>query len=175
MMLVENLIKCVVAFAVASSAYALADTFNMKTGTWEITFTTVTTGMPIPADALARMVPEQRARIEKTLRARDGKPSSLVKQSCVTKNDLDQNHLLLSADENRCKKKIITKSASKIAFQQTCAAPRASTTKVEIEANTPERIAASMDIVQNGASGKIHVGIKGRWLSAKCSSNRDGG
>lgn len=173
-MLVENLLRCAVIFAVATPLFASADPLNMKTGMWEITMTTVTTGMPIPAEALGRMLPEQRARIERVLRERAGKPSSHVTKSCVTKNDLDQNHLLKSADEKRCVKSIISKSASMIAFQQTCAAPRASTSQVEIEANTPETITASMDNVQDGASGRIHVGIKGRWLSASCSAIKDG-
>jgi len=173
-MLIDNLLRCAAVFAIATPLFAFADSLNMKTGTWEITMTTVTTGMPIPPEALDRMLPEQRAKVEEAMRARAGKARSHVTKSCVTQNDLDQNLLLKSADANRCKKKIISKSSRKIAFQQTCTPPRASTSNVKIEAKTPERIAASMDIVQEGASGKIHVDIRGRWLSTGCAAIKDG-
>jgi hypothetical protein len=154
--------------------YAFADSLNAKTGAWEITTTTLTTGMPVPAEALAKMPPGQRANIEKTMQARAGKPSTHMRKSCVTKKELDEDRVIKSDDEGQCKKKIISKSASKIVFEQTCAAPHASTSNVTIEAKTPESIVASMDMVRGGASGKIHADIKGRWLSTSCAGIKEG-
>jgi hypothetical protein len=170
---VKILLRCAIAFAVASPLYALASSFNAKPGAWEITTTTLTQGMMIPAEALANMPPAQRARIENSMQARSGKPSTHVTKSCVTKADLDQDRVLKSDDEEHCKKKIISKSASKIVYEQTCPAPDASRTTVKVEASTPESIAATMDMVQGGGDGKIHVDIKGRWLGASCAGIKD--
>jgi hypothetical protein len=31
----------------------------------------------------------------------------------------------------------------------------------------------SMDMVQGGSAGKVHVDIKGRWLGASCAGIKD--
>jgi hypothetical protein len=138
-----------------------------------MTMTTLVAGLQPPAEALAKMPPEQRANIEKALQARAGKPSTLVTQSCVTQQDLDQDRIIKSEHEEQCRKKVISKSASKIVIEQTCGAPSASTSTVVIEAKTPESIAATMDLVQAGTGGKVHVDIKGRWLGTSCAGVKD--
>jgi len=173
-MSVKTLLRCAIAFAVAMPLYALADSFNMKTGAWEITTTTLMNGMLIPAEDLAGMPPAQRARIEKAMQARAGKPSTHVMKSCVTKTDLDQDRVLKADDEEHCKKKIISKSSSKIVYEQTCSGHEASKSTVTVEAKTPESIAASMDMVQQrSGGGKIHVDMKGKWLGSSCAGIKD--
>ncbi len=44
--------------------------------------------------------------------------------------------------------------------------------KMIIEAETPESIVGSIDIVQSGG-GKVHGNIKGRWLGASCAGIKD--
>lgn len=173
-MFARTLLRFAVAFAVASPLCALADSLNAKTGAWEMTTTVLTTGMPAPSESLAKMTPEQRAKIEKMMQSRAGKPSIRVEKSCVTQKELDQDLIIKSNEEDQCTKKIISKTANKIVIEQTCAAPQASTSTMTIEAKTPENIVASIDVLQKGASGKIHVDIKGRWLSASCAGTRDG-
>jgi len=168
-MVLKRLIQCAVALAVAAPLYAHADSLNAKPGAWEMTTTTLTTGVPVPAEELAKMPPAQRARIEETMRSRAGKPRTRVKKSCITKKDLDQDRIIKSDDEGQCKNKIISKSSRKIVLEQTCGASHASTATVVIETKTPESISARMDMVQGGASGKVHVDITGRWLSPDCS------
>jgi hypothetical protein len=172
-MFAKTLLRCTVACAVAMPLYALADSLNAKVGAWEITTTSLTTGMPVPPDALAGMPPEQRARIEKAMQARSGKPSTHVAKSCITKEDLDQDSIFKSDEESDCARKIISKSAKKIVIEQTCVAPNASTSTMTIEAKTPESIVANIDMVQGGANGKVHVDIKGRWLGASCAGIKE--
>jgi hypothetical protein len=172
-MFFKNPLRCAIAFAVAMPLYALADSFNAKPGAWEITTTTLTKGMMIPADALANMPPAQRANLEKTMQARSGKPSTHVTKSCVTKSDLEQDSVLKSEDEKNCKKKIVTKSASKMVYEQICTGENAYRSTVKLESRTPESISASMDMLQAGGGGKIHVDIKGRWLGASCAGVKE--
>jgi len=172
-MSIRNLLYCAIAFTYAMPLYALADSFNAKPGAWEITTTTLTTGMLIPAEALANMPPAQRAKVEKSMQARSGKPSTHVTKSCVTKTDLDQDRVLKSDDEEDCKKKIVSKSASKIIYEQTCTGENAYKSTVKVEARTPESISANMDMVQGGSGAKIHVDIKGKWLGSSCVGIKD--
>ena len=171
-MFARNLLRCALVFTVMTPWYAIADSLNAKVGAWEMTMTTLTTGMLVPAEAMASMAPEQRAKIEKAMQARAGKPSTQVTKSCITKEDLERDQLIKSDDEGKCTKRIVSKSANKILFEQTCAAPHVSTTTVMIEAKTPESLVASMDMVQGNAGGKIHVDINGRWLGASCGDIR---
>jgi flagellar motor protein MotB len=152
---------------------ALADSLNAKPGAWKMTTTTLTTGMLAPPDVLAKMSPEQRAKIEAMMPARAGKPTTHVHASCMTQKDLDEDRIIKeSDDEDQCTQKIITKSPSRLVVEKTCPAPRASTSKMTIEAKTPESIVASVDMTQ-GAGGKVHVDIKGHWLRASCAGIKD--
>jgi hypothetical protein len=153
---------------------ALADSFNAKPGAWEMTITTLTTGMPAPPDMLTKMSPEQRAKIEAMMQARAGKPSTHVYPSCITQKDLEEDRIIKeSDDENHCTQQIITKSANKLVLEKRCPAPRASTSKMTMEAKTPESIVASIDMVQGSAEGKVHVDMKGHWLRASCAGIKD--
>jgi hypothetical protein len=172
-MLFRNLLRFAIAFAVTMPLSALADSFNAKPGAWEISATTLMKGMMISAEALAGMPPEQRAMVERTMKARSGKPNTLVTKSCVTKADLDQDRMIKSEDEESCKKKIISKSASKMVYEQTCTGENAYKSTVTLEAKTPESIAATMDMVQSDGGGKVHVEMKGKWLGTSCAGIKD--
>jgi hypothetical protein len=173
-MSVKILLRFAVAFAVATPLYALADSFNMKPGAWEMTVTTLTSGMLIPPEALANMPPAQRARLEKAKQAREGKPHTHVTKSCVTKESLDQDRVIKSDDEEHCKKKVISKSAKKIVYEETCGDPNPSKSNVMMEASTPESMQAHMDMVRGKADeGRIQVDFKGKWLGASCAGIKD--
>lgn len=167
-MFTKDIFRCAIALAIVAPSHVFADALNVKTGAWEMTTTTLITGMPVPAEALAKMTPEQRARMEAMLAARAGKPSTHVSKSCVTKEDLDQDSMIKS-DNVDCKKDIISRSTTKIVVTETCNAPHASTSNVTISAETPENVVANMDMMQAGASGKIHVDVDGRWLGSSCA------
>jgi len=115
------------------------------------------------------MTPTQRAGLEKAMQARALKPVTIVTKSCFTQKDLDEDHMLTSAKEHQCIKKILSKSANKIVFEQTCPAPNASASSVTMEATSPESMLMNIDAVQGGAHGKVHVTTTGRWLGASCA------
>ncbi len=91
---------------------AQAESFNAKPGAWEMTYTGLSTGTLIPPDVLAKMPPEQRARIEQSMQASSDKPSTHATKSCITKEDLDQNRIIKEEeDENEpgCATKVVSK------------------------------------------------------------------
>jgi len=148
---------------------ALADSFNVKTGVWEVTSTGVASGIMIPPEILERIPPERRAHFEEVMQARSGEPQTHVSQYCLTQQDLDQNNVIKEEFEKdvECQTKIVSQSSSKLVLERTCPAPYASTSQISIVATTPKRVIASVDRSEEGA-GKIHVDIKGRWLGASC-------
>ena len=170
---IRKLLLLIVGFTLAMPLYALADSFNAKPGAWEVTTTTLMKGMMIPAEALASMPPAQRARVEQSMQARSGKPSTHMTKSCVTKADLDQNRMFKSEDEENCKKMIISKSASKMVYEQTCTGKNAYKSTVSVESRTPEIMEASMDMVRSGGGGKIHMDMKAKWLGASCAGIKE--
>lgn len=163
----------VLTLVLATPLWSLAAGLNTKTGAWEMTTTTTRSGMLIPAEALAKMSAEQRARIEATMKARAGQNKTHVHQHCVTQADLDQNRMLESDEDAKCSRKVISSSASKLVMERQCPAPHASKVRMTMESTSPDKIVASIDVTQ-GSNGKMHMDIKGRWLSASCAGIKNG-
>ncbi len=153
---------------------AHAESFNAKPGTWEMTYSGLSTGTMIPPEVLAKMPPEQRARIEQSMQARSGKPGTHTTKSCITKEDLDQNRIIKEEEEDEpgCTTKVLSRSSGKMVLERACPPPRASTSRMAMEAKTPETLVASIDMDRAG-SGKVRIDIKGRWLGASCAGIAD--
>ena len=153
---------------------AQAESFNAKPGAWEMTFTGLSTGTMIPPDVLAKMPPEQRARIEQSMNTRSGKPATHSSKTCVTKEDLDQNRIIKEEDEDEpgCATKVVSKSSRKMILERSCPSPRPSTSRITMEAKTPETLAATIDMDRTG-SGTVHIEIQGRWLGTSCAGIAD--
>ena len=119
------------------------------------------------------MPPDKRAKFEAAMQARAGKSTTHVHTSCMTQKDLDEDRMIKSDGEDQCTQKIITNSATRRVIEKTCPAPHASTSQMTMEVKTPESVVASIDMVQGGASGKVHVDMKGRWLGTSCAGIKD--
>lgn len=92
-------------------------------------------------------------------------------KECVTQQDLGHNCMIKEEREDgglQCKTQVISKSSSKLVTERACPAPRASISQMAMEAKIHESIVGSIDMTGAG-SGKVHVDIQGRWLSARCA------
>jgi hypothetical protein len=152
---------------------ARAESLNVKPGAWEMTVTTVASGMKLSPEMAANMTPAQRAQMEQMMKAREGKPRTMTVPSCLTKEDVSQDRIIKEMEDEdddaevNCKIKVISKSSSKLVIDQICPGPPASTGRLTIEAKTPESLVATSDRNLKG-SGKAHLDIKGKWLRASC-------
>ena len=94
---------------------------NLKEGLWEVTSTHSMTGMPgIPPETLAKMPPEQRARMEAAMKQRGmGGPKTDVRKHCITKEKLEKQSAF---DENRkdCTRTIVSSTGSKLEMKIHC-------------------------------------------------------
>jgi uncharacterized protein DUF3617 len=174
----RNMLRYAIAFAVAMPLSAMAESFTLKPGAWEVTRTITSTGITLPDAVLANMSPAQRATIEKRMLARSGKPQTHTNRSCVKRANLDLDKLTQSLTEadkqGRCTTKIITRSSSKYAFERTCQAPYAVTLKVSWESASAESLVGSSDLQMKDAEGKVHIDIKSHWVGASCAGINDG-
>jgi len=100
---------------------------NIKEGLWEVTTTHSMTGMPgMPPDALAKMSPEQRARVEEMMKQRGiGGPTTKVTKSCVTREKIDKD--MAFADERQdCTRTVVSSSPSHFEMKFHCERKKAS-------------------------------------------------
>ncbi|MBK8276673.1 MAG: DUF3617 domain-containing protein [Nitrospira sp.] len=160
-------------FLLAPTPDVHAESFNIKPGAWEMSVTTVTSGMKLSPELSAKMAPAQRAHMEQMMKAREGKPQTRNAQACITKEDLSQDRIIKEMEDEdedtavQCKVKILSKSSTKLVLDQLCPGPPSATTHFTIEAKSAESFAAVGDRQETG-SGKSHIDIKGKWVSASC-------
>lgn len=157
---------------------ARAESLNVKSGAWEMTVTTVSSGMKLSPEMAAKMTPVQRAQMEQMMKAREGKPHTTTLQSCLTKEDVSHDRIIKEMEDEdddgevRCTVKVISKTSSKLILDKMCPGPSPSTTHFTIEAKATDSIVAIGDREQQG-SGKSRMDIKGRWLRAACEGIED--
>ena len=155
-----------------------AESLNVKPGTWEMTVTSVTSGMKISPEMSAKMTPAQRAQMEQMMKAREGKPHTMTAQSCLTKEDVNHDRIIKEMEDEdedptvQCKVKVLSRSSAKLVLDQICPGPPPATTHFTIEAKTSESILATGDRNEQG-SGKTRLEIKGKWLGASCEGIED--
>jgi hypothetical protein len=155
---------------VASCAFplsALAAPLDLRPGNWEVTMATQVADLPIPQDTLATMPPDQRAKFDAAVKAREGKVNTTTMQACVTKEDLERGDLMKSEREN-CSRKIIEQTARRFEVEESCSAPDPSQTHMTFDAKSPEAYTATI-ARSRGEGGRAHIELTGRWLDAKCA------
>jgi hypothetical protein len=99
--------------------------FDVKLGLWESTLSTEMSGMAmptapqIPPDALSRMPPEQRARVEAMMKGRGGSPRSMTVKSCITKETLSRAGAFGQPDKS-CTMTVVSSTPTKQVLHMDC-------------------------------------------------------
>lgn len=152
---------------------------NIKPGLWEVSVDPEISGeMPIPEDQLARMTPEQRARLEAAIK------SSLAKgvqhhryRECMTPEkiargfDIDKN-----GDDASCKRKVISSTPSEVTLHDECDRPeRKTVTDVHFEVKGGTQMSGKLKVLMtsNGKSMTVNSAVAGKWLGASCGDVKD--
>ena len=146
------LLSLTVAAGVAAAAVLYAETMNVKTGLWEVTSTTQTTGAP-PVD-LSNVPPERRAQIEAMMKERfGGEPKTEVKKECITKEKLEKDLFGDDDMKGECTRTSVTATATVHEVKFECAGNGGkSTGDIRIEAQSTERATgtANVNVAMNG-------------------------
>ena len=169
-------ISCTAALAVFTAVSApAADSFqppDVKVGLWETTTTTDLGGASmISPEALARLTPERRAKIEAARKAREAKgPQTRTRQNCLTKEKLNKP-LTFDESQESCKKTVISSSRNKQEFHSECATEFGkSSSDMRFEAPNSESIkgTAQMTMTTGSGTSTINVTFSSKWIGPVC-------
>jgi len=164
--MMKNALCIVILTAGACSAADNLTTLNTKPGLWEVTSVTERSGMPpIPADALAKMPPETRARIEAQFK---GTPTTTTKQSCFTQEDIVKG--LGNSLEKSCRQTVVSSTGSRLEIKWECDGSQKSTGSMKIEAPDPLHVNSLINFTMgaNGHEMNMKVTNSAKWLSNSC-------
>ena len=165
-------------FAVALSAawpIALAadPSLDIAPGLWEITMRAESTGdLPVPEEALARMSPEQRAKLEATMRAAIAQPHKL--KECLTAEKIRQGLALDPQKNPSCTRTVVSSSPILLDMHETCTGANPRTATVHVEAPDPHTMHGTVhtDMTRNTRTMTVKGTMDGTWLGADCGSVR---
>jgi hypothetical protein len=157
--------KNVLAVLILAAGVSRADDvtpLNLKPGLWETTTVQERSGMPsIPPETLARMPPEQRARIEAMT---SSKPAATTTQSCRVEKDLKP---FTDGGNQSCKQTIVTSTGTKQEVKMEC---DKGTGTVTVEAKDSEHVngLVTMHMGSNGRNMDMKITITAKWISSSC-------
>ncbi len=151
---------------------------NIKPGLWQVSVDPEISGeMPIPEDQLARMPPEQRARLEAAIKA------SLAKgvqhhayKECMTPEKIGRGFDIDKNDEAGCMRKVISSTSSELTLHDECDKPdRKSVTDVHFEVKGGTQMNGKVKVVMtsNGKTMTVNSTVAGKWLGASCGDVKD--
>lgn len=140
------------------AATLLAQSFELRTGTWEFT---MTVQGAIPMDGIP---PAMRAQMEAEMR----KPQTY--KGCVTAEDVKDLRLGKNSDdddEEDCK--VVSSKMTRITADivRQCAGDDPKTETAHYEATTPQTLKAAIATKKPG--GTMTMNVTGKWLAAKCT------
>ncbi|MGO9863806.1 MAG: DUF3617 domain-containing protein [Terriglobales bacterium] len=148
---------------------------NVKLGLWENTVTHSITGMPampaIPPDTLAKMPPEQRARIEAMMKQSGmGGPATDVHKECITQEKLDKQSAF-DVTQHGCTRTVVTSTASKLELKIHCEQKQAiSDGTLVVEASGADSAKGTMHLVTNAAGRNMNMdfSFSSKYLGPDC-------
>jgi Protein of unknown function (DUF3617) len=161
---------------------------DVKPGLWENTTTTEMSGMSMPnmpalsADQLAKIPPDQRARIEAMMKGGAGSPRTTTTKGCVTSEMLSKP--LFDNGDKSCTFKLVNSSAGSQQIHAECSRGNGKTTgDLNLERVDSEHYKGTMvmKMSADGASraGSQNMNIKfdftSKWLSSDCGDVKPAG
>lgn len=144
---------------------------NIKVGLWEVTSTHSMKGMAaianIPPETLAKMPPEQRAKIEAMTK---GTPTTDVRKECVTKEKLAK-FSAFSDNRGDCTRSVMNSTGSKLEVKFHCEEKQSSSDGTfKLEALSSDSIKGSMHMDANakGQAMSMDFVISSKYLGSDC-------
>jgi len=146
---------------------------NVKEGLWEMTVTHSMSGMPampdIPPDVLAKMPPDQRARMEAMMK---GGPSTDVRKECITKEKIEKNSAF-SNNRGDCTRTVVNSTGSKLEVKIHCEEKQASTDgTLVLETVGSDHVKGTMQMQSatnaNGHTMNMNFTFSSKYLGPAC-------
>ena len=147
---------------------------NVKTGLWESTITSTTSGqMPLPAELLSRLSPEQRAKFEARMKERSApKARNVTNRDCETKEKLAEQPF---SSQKECKQTILTSTSTKAEIKVACEYGDVKSSGVmHIDVLSPESVRGSGQMTSQGGGHTftVNTSFSGKWLGPSCGDTK---
>jgi len=171
-------VKRIVIAAMLLSSTALAQAkfqpLNVRTGLWESTVTSTTSGqMPLPAELLSRLAPEQRAKFESRMKGNSApKTRTFTNKDCETKEKLSEQPF---SSQKECKQTILTSSTTKAEVKMVCEfGDVRSNGTMHIDVLSPESVKGFGQMTSNGGGHAmtVNTSFSAKWLGPSCAGGR---
>ncbi len=156
--------------AIAALPALAADGLNVKTGTWETTLTTKTSGMTMPAEAMANMNPQQKAQMEAMMKQMSAAgPRTITDKSCVTEKDLKEGAFRGQQEkDSSCTYKPVATSGRHQEMTFECPGKRGvSSGHMVVDATDSSNVKGEMHIKAEGVT--IDSTFTSKWLGPTCA------
>lgn len=167
-----------VALLWASASWAADDIkpLDVKPGLWETKASTETAGMPkmpaaqMPLEALSKLPPEQRAKMEAMMKSRAaGGPMVTTTRTCITRESLSSGRAFARVQAS-CANRIIASTSSKLQIHMECNEGMKMTGDMTVERLDAEHTKGSM-VMKGGQPEhpiETKMSFETRWLAADC-------
>jgi hypothetical protein len=152
---------------VAVAARADSPALNVKTGLWEMTLHV--TGLTIPEEQLARLPPEQRAKVQAMLG--EAAQAHTVK-TCLTQEKLARGVFGPDASHPECKRSVTGNTGNAFDMQVECTlADGAVSSTMHVEAPDPQTMKGKT-VMTRANQPPMTSTVDGRWLAADCGDTK---
>jgi Protein of unknown function (DUF3617) len=150
-----------------------ADGLAAKTGLWETTTVMNTGAIAIPADALAKIPPAQRAQMEQMFKQMGARgPTTTQSKSCVTEKDLKEGAFRQQAEPgSNCKYTAVTDTPRKQEWTFQCTGSGAATGRMQVDAADSTHVHGTMEV--KTAQVTMNMKFDSTWLGASCAGAED--
>jgi hypothetical protein len=167
------------ALACAAAWGADIHPLDVKQGQWETTSSMQMSGMPaatIPPDILAKMPPEQRAKVEAMMAARAGKPTA--RTSCMTKEKMHEAWNTGQEALKTCTTTVLTSTGSKQEMRVECNRNGMKTSgTIKVEALDSEHIKGTVQMMsddpsKSGPGMNMSYTFTSKWVGEACTETK---
>jgi hypothetical protein len=157
-----------------STVVLAADGLDVKTGLWEMTYTSDIQGSFVPQATLDQMTPAQKAQLAAAARKQAAQgPRTWTEKTCVTAKDLKAGAFRAPDDQDDPDCKFTMKSQTRTLQEGStvCGGAEARRGDMKIEAQGRDRIKGSITVASKG--GNLSMQLAGKWLSDSCAGADD--
>ena len=147
---------------------------DVKTGLWETTMTHSPIsgmGMPnIPPDVLAKLTPEQRARMEDMMKNKGAGSKTTTVKSCITKEKLEKR-LAFRDERNECTHTVVSSSSKGFEVKVHCAQKDSTSDGTfKLDVIDSENVKGALHMVVSGSDHPMTIdnSFAGHYLGPAC-------
>ena len=149
---------------------------KVKVGLWQTTMTGRTSGaLPVPPDVMARLTPEQRAKVEEQIRSSAGEAQTSTYKNCLNEGDLEKGPNFGQADKE-CTQVVVNSSSRKMEMRFECKGTEMNMSgNVTVEALSPESLKGLVhsSFSSDGHTADTTATFTSHWIGSKCTDSSE--